>query len=111
MKRRAGTYRIATAWWTLILLTAIVAFLFVTGVSFAGTFRSYVPVTLTSERAGLVMETNADVMLRLSYRLGQVDGMSEGHGPNIVAAHVNLRQHLVLDRISLGVSALYRWGR
>jgi phospholipid/cholesterol/gamma-HCH transport system substrate-binding protein len=64
MKRRAGTHRIGNAWWTLILLTAIVAFLFVTGASFKGTFRSYVPVTLTSDRAGLVMETNADVMLR-----------------------------------------------
>ena len=64
MKRRAGTHRIASAWWTLILLTAIVAFLFVTAASFKGTFRSYVPVTLTSDRAGLVMETNADVMLR-----------------------------------------------
>ncbi|HEX9832720.1 MAG TPA: MCE-family protein MCE3A, partial [Mycobacterium sp.] len=59
MKRRAGTHRIASAWWALILLTAIVAFLFVTAASFRGTFRSYVPVTLSSDRTGLVMETNA----------------------------------------------------
>ncbi len=31
---------------------------------FAGTFKSYVPVTLTSDRAGLVMETGAKVKLR-----------------------------------------------
>jgi phospholipid/cholesterol/gamma-HCH transport system substrate-binding protein len=77
MKRRAGTYRIATAWWTLILLTAIVAFLFVTGVSFAGTFRSYVPVTLASDRAGLVMETNANVMLR-GVQVGRVSQIGGG---------------------------------
>ena len=31
---------------------------------FAGTFTSYVPVTLTSDRSGLVMETNAKVKMR-----------------------------------------------
>ena len=77
MKRRAGTHRIANAWWTLILLTAIVAFLFVTAASFKGTFRSYVPVTLTSDRAGLVMETNADVMLR-GVQVGRVSQIGGG---------------------------------
>ena len=31
---------------------------------FAGTLRSFVPVTLTSDRAGLVMETGAKVKMR-----------------------------------------------
>ncbi|MGZ8746811.1 MAG: MCE family protein [Mycobacterium sp.] len=80
MKRRAGTHRIASAWWTLILLTAIVVFLFVTAASFRGTFRSYVPVTLTSDRTGLVMETNADVMLRGVQvgRVSQIGGGTDG---------------------------------
>jgi phospholipid/cholesterol/gamma-HCH transport system substrate-binding protein len=64
MKRKPGQHRIPTAWWTVILLVAIAVFLFVTTTAFAGTFRSYVPVTLTSDRAGLVLETNAKVMLR-----------------------------------------------
>jgi phospholipid/cholesterol/gamma-HCH transport system substrate-binding protein len=82
MARRAGTYRIASAWWTLILLAAVGVFLFVTGVSFAGAFRAYVPVTLSSDRAGLVMETDADVMLRgvqvgrVSQLVGGADGAS-----------------------------------
>ncbi|MBY0287127.1 MAG: MCE family protein [Mycobacteriaceae bacterium] len=77
MKRRAGTYRIATGWWTLILLTAIVLFLAVTAVSFNETFRSYVPVTLSSDRAGLVMETNADVMMR-GVQVGRVSQIGGG---------------------------------
>ncbi|KUI06413.1 MCE-family protein MCE3A [Mycobacterium lehmannii] len=71
MNRRAGTHRISTGWWTLILLLAIALFLFGSAAAFWGTFRSYVPVTLTSERAGLVMETDADVMLR-GVRVGRV---------------------------------------
>lgn len=64
MKLRAGSHRIPTGWWTLILVTAIAMFLFAAIAAFQGTFRSYVPVTLTSDRAGLVMETDADVMMR-----------------------------------------------
>src|SRR3984885_7217605 len=64
MKGKPGQHRIPTFWWTVILLAAIAAFLFVTAASFAGTFRSYVPVTLTSDRAGLVMEPGAKVELR-----------------------------------------------
>lgn len=48
----------------MILFAVIGAIIFGTSVMFAGTFRSYVPVTLTSDRAGLVMEPGADVKLR-----------------------------------------------
>ena len=76
MKRKPGQHRIATAWWTAILLVAIAVFLFVTTTAFVGTFRSYVPVTLTSDRAGLVLETNAKVMLR-GVQVGRVSQISE----------------------------------
>lgn len=75
MNRRAGTHRISTGWWTLILLAVIAAFLFGSAAAFRGTFRSYVPVTLTSDRAGLVLETDADVMLR-GVRVGRVSKLS-----------------------------------
>ncbi|KQH81029.1 MCE-family protein MCE3A [Mycobacterium gordonae] len=64
MKLRAGQHRIHSAWWTVILLLAVGAFMLVTTTAFAGTFRSYVPVTLTSDRSGLVMETGAKVQMR-----------------------------------------------
>ncbi len=57
--------RLHPAWWTLILLAAIAAARSpCTSVMFAGTFTSSVPVTLTSDRAGLVMETGAKVKMR-----------------------------------------------
>ena len=46
------------------MLVAVGVFVWVTTALFAGTFRSYVPVTLTSDRSGLVMETNAKVKMR-----------------------------------------------
>jgi phospholipid/cholesterol/gamma-HCH transport system substrate-binding protein len=64
MESRPGDHRIRPAWWTLILLVAVGVFVWVTTALFAGTFRSYVPVTLTSDRSGLVMETNAKVKMR-----------------------------------------------
>ncbi|MDT5298898.1 MAG: phospholipid/cholesterol/gamma-HCH transport system substrate-binding protein, partial [Mycobacterium sp.] len=59
----------------MILLTAIVAFLLATVAFFAGTFRSYVPVTLKSDRSGLIMETNAKVKLR-GVQVGRVSQVS-----------------------------------
>jgi phospholipid/cholesterol/gamma-HCH transport system substrate-binding protein len=64
MESGPGGQRIHPAWWTLILLVAVGVFVWVTTALFAGTFRSYVPVTLTSDRSGLVMETNAKVKMR-----------------------------------------------
>src|SRR3981081_2659873 len=78
MKRRAGQHRIPTAWWTVILLAAIAVFLFVTTTAFAGTFRSYVPVTLASDRAGLVLETNAKGMMR-GVQVGRVSQIGESN--------------------------------
>lgn len=75
MEPRPGEQRIPTGWWTIILLAAIAAFLFATTVLFAGTFRSYVPVTLTSDRSGLILETNAKVKLR-GVQVGRVSQVS-----------------------------------
>lgn len=65
------------AWWTLILFAVIAAVIAGTGVMFAGTFRSYVPVTLKSDRAGLVMEPGAKVKLR-GVEVGRVGDISGG---------------------------------
>jgi phospholipid/cholesterol/gamma-HCH transport system substrate-binding protein len=76
-QRKPGEYRISTAWWTLILVAVVGAFLFATTTAFNGSFRSYVPVTLKSERAGLVLETNAKVMLR-GVQVGRVSQVGSG---------------------------------
>src|SRR6202048_1877614 len=76
-QRRPGEHRIPTAGWTLILLAAVGLFLFVTLGACSGLGRSYVPVTLTSDRAGLVLETNAKVMLR-GIQVGRVSQIGGG---------------------------------
>ncbi|TDO18070.1 phospholipid/cholesterol/gamma-HCH transport system substrate-binding protein [Mycobacterium sp. BK086] len=79
MEDRPGESRLSDGWWTVILLVAIGAFFFVTTTAFAGTFRSYVPVTLTSDRSGLVMETGAKVKMR-GVQVGRVSGIDGGQG-------------------------------
>lgn len=59
------------------------------------------------ELRGLEVDSNGDVVLRLSYRLGRAEWTSEGHGETVIAAHAALRDQLVLDRLRIGVRALY----
>jgi len=63
------------------------------------------------ELDGNELDANAEVVLRLRYRLGSADWTSEGHGETVVAAHAALREQLVLDRIRVGVRALVRQPR
>ena len=68
------TRRLRPAWWTVIMLSAVTAVLTFTVLSFTGRFRSYAPVTLTADRAGLVMESGAKVKLR-GVAVGRVGGI------------------------------------
>jgi phospholipid/cholesterol/gamma-HCH transport system substrate-binding protein len=61
--RREGS-RIHPVWWAVILFAVIAAIVLVSSMLFAGSFNSYVPVTLTSDRSGLVMESGAKVKMR-----------------------------------------------
>jgi phospholipid/cholesterol/gamma-HCH transport system substrate-binding protein len=79
-------------WWTLIMLTAMAVMVFVSMSLFEGTFASYVPVTLTSERSGLVMESGAKVKLR-GVPVGRVEAVQGGTGP------VKLKLELFPDQI------------
>ncbi|TAM64412.1 MCE family protein [Mycobacterium sp.] len=80
MVLRQRGQEIHPAWWTLILFATIGAFFFVTTTAFAGTYKSYVPVTLRSDRAGLVMEPGAKVQLRGVQvgKVGDVGGANNG---------------------------------
>ncbi|UXA04737.1 MCE family protein [Mycobacterium sp. SMC-2] len=64
MSRGPTARRLHDGWWTLILFAAVGVVALVTAMSFGGTLRSYVPVTLTADRSGLVMDTGAKVMMR-----------------------------------------------
>ena len=59
----------------------------------------------------LDLDENGEVVLRMSYRLGPAEWTSEGRGETVIAAHAALREQLVLDRIRIGVRAMYRLAR
>ena len=77
MPARRGEHRIGPGWWALILVVATAAFVVVSSGLFSGTFRSFEPVTLTSDRAGLVMEPGAKVKLR-GVQVGRVGTVAAG---------------------------------
>lgn len=79
MSSRRKEHRIPTAWWTLILIAIFGVGVFATAAAYTGSFRSYVPVLLTSDRSGLVMETGAKVKLR-GVDVGQVGHIEHGKG-------------------------------
>ena len=83
-------------WWTAILLATIIGLVYVTGSLFTGSFNSYVPITLTSDRAGLVMEAGGKVKLR-GVQVGRVSSISGGDalGP----APVSLKLEIYPDQI------------
>jgi phospholipid/cholesterol/gamma-HCH transport system substrate-binding protein len=64
MEPRPGERRLHPAWWTLILLVTVVSLVFLVGALFTRSLSSVVPVTLTADRAGLVMESGSKVKLR-----------------------------------------------
>jgi phospholipid/cholesterol/gamma-HCH transport system substrate-binding protein len=66
--------------WAAALIAAIVVFVYVTMGAFNKSFASFVPVTLVSDRSGLVMEVGAKVKLR-GVQVGEVDGVTGGKDP------------------------------
>jgi phospholipid/cholesterol/gamma-HCH transport system substrate-binding protein len=66
-------------WWALALFALIIAIVWVCSALFAGSFNGYVPVTLTSDRTGLVMEPGAKVKLR-GVEVGRVAAVTGGAG-------------------------------
>lgn len=92
MDSRTGIYRIHPGWWTAVLVAAVVSFMWVCAATFAGTFVTYVPVTVTSDRAGLVMESGSKVKLR-GVPVGRVAAVGGGTEP------VRLQLQLFPDQV------------
>lgn len=78
--RRAGQSRVHPGWLTLGLIIAIAGIVVTTSVLFTGALKQYVSVTLTSDRAGLVMEVGAKVKLR-GVQVGKVSQIIGGNDP------------------------------
>src|SRR4029078_8684235 len=67
-------------WWTLILIVTVGAVVLVCSAMYAGSFKSYDRVTLTSDRSGLVMEPGARVKMR-GVEVGRVSSVTGPAGP------------------------------
>ena len=80
MQPRPGERSLHPAWWALILITTIVVSVAMCLALFTRAFNSYVPVTLTSDRAGLVLESGAKVKLR-GVQVGRIDSITGGKEP------------------------------
>ncbi|MDT5017044.1 MAG: phospholipid/cholesterol/gamma-HCH transport system substrate-binding protein, partial [Mycobacterium sp.] len=90
-KLRAGESRVHPAWWTLGLILVLVGVVVLVGVLFTGSYRSYVPVTLKSERSGLIMEPGNDVKLR-GVVVGRVDSVQASDAPVSLMLDINSDQ-------------------
>ena len=80
--RRGG---IDPIWWAPVLLLVVVALSTLTAMMFSGTLRKTVPLTVISDRAGLVMEDGAKVKLR-GVQIGEVasvDAYADPAGTNL----------------------------
>jgi phospholipid/cholesterol/gamma-HCH transport system substrate-binding protein len=80
MEYRKGEHRLHPLWWAAIMIASVIVFVLAASALFAGTFRDFVPVTLTSDRAGLVMEPGAKVKMR-GVEVGRVGELRGGQDP------------------------------
>jgi phospholipid/cholesterol/gamma-HCH transport system substrate-binding protein len=92
MEDRKHPDRVHPLWWAAIMFATIIALVLVCTAVFAGTFNSYVPVTLTSDRTGLVMEPGAKVKMR-DVEVGRVGAITGGSRP------VSLKLEIFPDQI------------
>lgn len=92
MARRAGEARVHPDWWTAILIAFTIGCIALTWALFNGSFRRFVPVTLNSDRAGLVMEVGAKVKMR-GVQVGRVGSITGGRDP------VSLQLELDPDKV------------
>jgi phospholipid/cholesterol/gamma-HCH transport system substrate-binding protein len=91
-------------WATLSLVLVVAALIWLTYALFTGTFRKSVPVTLTSDRAGLVMETNAKVKLR-GVQVGRVAAITGGGEPVTLKLEIDRDQ---IEHIPANIEAQIR---
>ncbi len=74
------------------MFAVVTSLVLVCSALFAGMFRNYVPVRLTAERSGLVMESGAKVKLR-GVEVGRVAGVDGGGGTS------SLKLEIFPDRV------------
>src|SRR5437763_853764 len=85
-RNRVRDSRIDPIWWAPTLFIVVGILIALTAASFSGKFQEFIPLTLVSDRAGLVMEPGAKVKLR-GVQVGQVASI----GTDVKAAQLQLK--------------------
>jgi phospholipid/cholesterol/gamma-HCH transport system substrate-binding protein len=85
-RNRVRDSKIDPIWWAPTLFILIGSLIALTAGAFSGKFQDFVPLTLVSNRAGLVMEDGAKVKLR-GVQVGQVASI----GTDVKAAQLQLK--------------------
>jgi phospholipid/cholesterol/gamma-HCH transport system substrate-binding protein len=93
MEQKQKPFRLHAGWWTLVLIVVVIGAIALSTVLFTGAMRRFVPVTLVSDRSGLVMESGAKVKM-LGVVVGQVSGVEGGSQP------VSLKLELYPDQMA-----------
>jgi phospholipid/cholesterol/gamma-HCH transport system substrate-binding protein len=83
---RTRSGKIDPIWWAPTLFIVVAILIALTAGSFSGKFQEFIPLTLVSDRAGLVMEPGAKVKLR-GVQVGQVASI----GIDVKAAQLQLK--------------------
>ena len=79
MSNGSRRQKIDPIWWAPVLFVVVAALVTLTALLFNGTLKSFVPLTLVSDRAGLVMEDGAKVKLR-GVQIGEVTSIRADAG-------------------------------
>jgi phospholipid/cholesterol/gamma-HCH transport system substrate-binding protein len=87
--RRSG---IDPIWYAPVLVLVVIGLVAITAVLFSGTYRTTVPITIVSDRIGLVMENGAKVKLR-GVQVGTVGSLgtqTDAHGTPLSTLQLKL---------------------
>ena len=77
-------------WWAPVLLVVVIAISTLTALLYSGTFHRYEPLTLVSDRSGLVMEDGAKVKLR-GVQVGEVTNTGAETGATGAVSKLQLK--------------------
>src|SRR5262249_45924082 len=91
MKPKATRFHVHPAWWTAVLIAIVLAFVWLCSAAFAGTLTSYVPVTLTSDRAARGRE-GGDRVKSARVHVGGVATAEGGTPPVPLRLHLSPEQ-------------------
>jgi phospholipid/cholesterol/gamma-HCH transport system substrate-binding protein len=82
-------------WWTAILLAIIVTAIAATTLLYTGALQPAVPIVVASDRAGLVMESGAKVMMN-GVQVGRVSAVSGGQEPIRLNLDIDAKSALLI---------------